>query len=253
MKKYLTVFNLKVTSSVFLLSAIVVVGAVAPRAVDNSKALDCANVEQIPLVATFNPFQVGQNSDGSYSTQDGSNCLNQPTLSVKPRGSSLYYPSANANAGDNLTVSAYIHNGARQDLTPTNADEAYNITATFTVDTNPGTSHTISVALNGSRGDGSAMPTKTGYITINTPAGASLQVVSGSGVIEDHLSNTIGSAPVSGGSFTVSLGDQMACFEFARFVNFTVQVVGGQQQQVTTGQICPTNMPFVYHFKLVYQ
>ena len=235
MKKYITVFNFKVTSSIILLLALVAVGTIAPRQVSNTKALDCASLEQISSVATFNPFQVGQNSDGSFSTENGSNCLDQPTLSVKPQGSSLYYSGANPNVGDILTVSAYIHNGARQDIGT--EDQAYNVTATFTVDTNPGSSHSIQVALNGSRGDGSAMPTKTGYITINTPANATLQVNSGSGVIRDHLSNYISGASVSGNSFTVSLGNQMACFEYAKFVNFTVTVVGGQEQQQVSGTI----------------
>ena len=139
-------------------------------------------MENVPTVATFNPFQVGQNSDGSYTTTDGSNCLDQPTLSVKPQGGSLYYPSVNANVGDQVTVSSYIHNGASQDLGT--QDQAYNITATFNVDTTSGSSHTISVTLNGQDGSGNAMAPKSGSVTINTPANSTLQVNSGSGVIE---------------------------------------------------------------------
>ncbi|MDR3643119.1 MAG: VCBS domain-containing protein, partial [Candidatus Doudnabacteria bacterium] len=229
---------IKAGTAIAVILSLSVIGMFAPRHFGSTaSALDCANVEEIPSIATFNPFQVGQNSDGSYSTVNGSNCLDQPTLSVKPQGSSLYYPSANANTGDTLTVSAYVHNGARQDLTPQNLDEAFNITATFTVDTTSGSSHSISVVLNGQDINGNPMQAKSGNITINTPAGASLQVNSGSGVIEDHLSNFLNSAQIGTSNFTVSLGSQMACFEYSRFVNFTVTVVGGQQQQNSSGSI----------------
>jgi len=240
-KKYISLNYFKVGSAVAVVLTLSVIGVVAPRnKISTTFALDCANQETIPSIATFNPFQVGQNGDGSYSTQDGSNCLDEPTLSVKPQGSSLYYPSANANAGDNLTVSAYIHNGARQDVGT--QDEAFNITATFTVDTNPGSSHNIHVVLNGQDINGNQMAPKTGDISINTPDGATLQVVSGSGVIEDHLSNQIGGASVGGSNFTVNLGSQMACFDYARFVNFTVTVVGGQTQSQASGQIVQASL-----------
>ncbi len=231
MNKYFSFSYLKVGTIIIAVVSLAMVGTVFPRALEKTKAEDCANVTQIPSIATFNPFAV------SWSGNGGTNCMDQPTLSVAKTGSNSFAPSISAQNGDQIAVSAYIHNGARQDLG--SADIAKNVQVNFNVDTTVGGSHTITVTLTGQNVNGGSMASKSGSVTINTPAGSSLQVVSGSGLILDHLSSIIGSAPVGNSNFTVNLGDINACFEFSKFVDFKVLVVGGQAT-VPSGKISGT-------------
>ncbi|MCL5667249.1 MAG: hypothetical protein M1383_05780 [Patescibacteria group bacterium] len=217
--------SLKV-AGVFAIAFLVVLG-LAPRNIDHTKAESCANAPSVP---TFNPFP------WTFGDTAGYDCTDFAPLVIRNVTQGQSYPQdigqmsagVNAQADDELYVRIYIHNGARQDL----GDEttAHNIQAAITVDGSVEPEHVIGVTVTGQDQNGQPMAPLYGSMSVHTGATDRLEVIPGSGEIFDYNANVIGSAPVGGEAFTVDMGSQQACFEYARFIRFKVRVIGVQAQ-----------------------
>jgi uncharacterized repeat protein (TIGR01451 family) len=222
------IFRVKVSAKVLAVSffGVVAVLALAPRLVNQSRAEECA-IFQNPV---FNPFPV------TFGNTAGSGCTDFPVVAARPINSTPndYTSNLPVQAGDEFYVRIYVHNGAAQGLDP-NQTTMRNVQATTNISDN-GTSHTINVNLSADNAT-----SKSGSVTINTPDGATLQIVPGSGTIYDYNGNQLQSGVTLGG--TTSLGDQEACFDFSRQILFKVKVVGAAvvvPPTSTTGSISAT-------------
>jgi uncharacterized repeat protein (TIGR01451 family) len=199
--------------------AVLIIGG-APTASNHSQAESCEPVYTNPI---FNPYPVKRNGDGSFVNSAGSDCTDYPVLSGGVTTGTSYWDNFSANVGDTIQLRVYVHNGAATGSDAKMQNAAYSVS----LDTNPGTQHTVTARLTASNAQ-----EKDGSIVINTPAGASLQLVDGS------LSGSV----TSPGEPT---GTQDACFEYTKQFIITIKVVGQQQaepagdiQASVTGQ-CP--------------
>lgn len=190
---------------------------VMPRVASRTRAEVCS-----PLYdrAIFNPYPI---SSQYYSGQVKDDCTDFPTLAVRNVNNNSYQNSLTASAGDEMYVQVYIHNGGRQDMG--DATKAFNVNAYITVDGNSEPEHVMGVTVTGRDISGSSISPATGSVRILTGPNDRLEVVPGSGIIR-NVSGGETSASVSGESFNVNLGDQNGCFEYARFIQFKVRVVG---------------------------
>ena len=199
-------FKVGTSLAVAMFFGAVLTGAIAPSVLNHSKAESCSPVYTNPI---FNPYPVMRNSDGSFVNSAGSDCTDYPVLSGGVTGGNSYYDNFSANAGDTIKLRVYVHNGAATGSDAKMQGAAYSVN----LDTNPGTQHTVTAHLTASNAQ-----EKDGSIVINTPAGASLQLVDGS------LSGSV----TSPGEPT---GTQDACFEYTKQFIITIKVVGQQQAE----------------------
>lgn len=216
-----------VAVGVFLVAAGLL--AFAPRKTNVSLADDCNNA---PSQATLNPFSYTYGSTINYGTE----CNDFAPVVAKNLTRGQSYPGSvsehgagvQAQAGDEIEVRVWVHNGARinQGLT------AQNVRANIFVTDGVGSGQMVGATLS-SDNTNSVVGNTQIFIGNNDR----LEVVPGSGVIYDINRNQIGSAPVNGSNFTVSLGNMEACYEYARFIIFKVRVVGEAQTQNPSGQI----------------
>lgn len=188
--------------------------AVAPKSLNIARSENCSNA---PTVATLNFFPVTWNSVAGYG------CTDFAPIAVRNiNASSAYAQSDSAQAGDELYVRIYVHNGAQQGLDP-NQTTARNVRGNISVSGNTISTNFYSDNTN----------SVSGSVSVNVPSGATLQVVPGSGEFFDYQANTISgnsNLSVDGGNF--AMGDMQACFEFSKFFRFKVKVVGSGSSAV---------------------
>jgi len=197
----------------------------SPRASRIVKAENCNNA---PSVATLNFYPV------TWGNVAGVNCLDFAPISIRNVNNPNYAPSVSAQPGEEMYVSIYVHNGARQDGDP-NQTTAQNVNGSISLSGN-----TISTSFAGSNTN-----TKTGDVTVDMPSGATLEIIPGTEEFFDYQFRPISKSvnlTTTGGSF--NLGDMLACFEYSIQLRFKVKVVGaaagtGNIDAQTKDQNCP--------------
>jgi|GEM_PF-3563553 uncharacterized repeat protein (TIGR01451 family) len=192
--------------AIALLSGAVLTFAATPGALNHTKAEDCEPVYTSPI---FDPYPVKTNSDGSYVNSAGSDCTDYPELSGGLTSGTSYYSTVTANVGDSIQLRVYVHNGAATNSGANMTGTAYSVN----LGTGSGTQHTVTAILTASNA-----AEKDESITINTPAGSSLQLVSG------NLSGSV----TSPGQPT---GTLEPCFDYSQQFYIIVKVVGSSQPQ----------------------
>ncbi len=206
--------------AVFSISAVfALVLVMAPRAKNLTEAFwDCNSA---PTEATFNPYQP---TEGSTA---GTGCHDFPVIAIRNVNGQqgAFSNNISANTGDQLYVRVWVHNGASDTLDRAQTI-AHNVSGQISV-----SGGSISTSFSGNTASGSAMGgNNSGQVSVNLPSGAHLEVVDGSGEIYGGGSVNTNS---SGASFYI--GDQDACFGFARQIYIKVKVVGAALNP--TGQI----------------
>jgi uncharacterized repeat protein (TIGR01451 family) len=165
---------------------------------------------------TFNPFPVG----------NGENCTDYPFLRARVSGGNWQTGSVSAQSGQTVDVVLYIHNGAVE-----GSDSARNIRLTTGLDLGINSSHNLSASVSADNTSNSL----SGFMNIQTPGNARLEVIPGS---EQWFQRSTYMGNLSGiVNATTSLPDQAACYEYVRFVFFSVRVVADQPPVTPTGQI----------------
>lgn len=194
MNKYLSMFSIKVGTGVAVAMFVGFMGvlAIAPTQADHTKAESCSPVYTSPI---FDPYPVTWANDPGVGCNDFA-VISGGVHNVSPNWSDSF----SANTGDTITLRVYIHNGAATGSGQVMNNVAYNVN----LDGSTGSSHTISAQLTASNA-----AEKDGSLTINTPAGDSLQLVSG--------------------NLQQSIGDMQPCFDFSQVFYITLQVVGPAQ------------------------
>ncbi len=157
------------------------------------------------------------------------------------------------NPGDRVRVSVYFHNGANQaPASDPYANIARNVTAFSYYDTNLGTSHAVNGALMSSNAGVASSSNHGGDVTVKSNIPTTLSYVpqstqmcvSQAYIQATHISANTSSSNVCGYTFDnqpmylvnlpdgistnrgVDLGDLPACFPYAGFVIYTLQVNG---------------------------
>ncbi len=201
-------------TGIALLAAIATMLVLVPRSNSVTKAENCPNP---PDRAVLNYWPV------SFS-QTQTECTDFVTLDGKVVGASSYSTSqADHDNGIDLAdgqeayLLAYVHNGAAVNGDP-ELTTARNVRFTLNMPTSAGSSHTVTGNW---RGDNTN--TANGRFVINTPANRTLELVPNSGQLYDSFGNQLQSG-IDLSSGTYNLGDQIACFEYARFLRFKVKL-----------------------------
>ncbi len=197
-----------------LLAALAAILVLVPRSGSFTKAESCPNPPG-HAVLNYWPVSFDQSQTG---------CTDFTTLDGKIVGTPRYSTSQ-ADHDDGLQVAdgqevymlAYVHNGAAVNGDP-NQTTARNVRFNVQIPTSAGSDHTINASW---RGDNTN--TASGSFTLHTPANRTVELVPNSGQLFDAFGNQISSGiDLSSGSYT--LGDQTACFEYARFLRFKVRM-----------------------------
>ncbi|MBI5530867.1 MAG: DUF11 domain-containing protein [Candidatus Doudnabacteria bacterium] len=171
--------------SIFLV-AIAVIG-LAPRQATISRADGCSPVYTSPV---FNPYPV------TWEDSAGYNCTDFAVLSGNVQGAGFWTDNFQAQPGDSISMRIYVHNGAGSN----SGAVMYGVNVNTNIDTTTGTSHVITTTLSASNA-----ASKSGSVTINTPAGSHLELVSG--------------------DTSFAVGDMQPCFEYSKAFRFTLKVV----------------------------
>jgi hypothetical protein len=208
-KKILTSITLKTGLVLAMVAAIAL--AVIPQVKDTAIGADAESCEVVTTTPALNAFPVTT----SFPRQA---CHDRPFLWAGLNGNYSY--THTAQVGDEIEIRSYVHNSA-----PDGGPAAYNVRVNFNVDTQQGTSHTVSANATSDNAGG-----KSGSVTINTPENARLEVVSGSGQILDYSGNPdgsgTGSVQLGANGATAHFGSMLACFKYSKFIVFKVKVVG---------------------------
>ena len=157
------------------------------------------------------------------------------------------------NPGDRVRVSVYFHNGANQaPASDPNANIARNVTAFSYYDTNLGTAHTVNGSLMSSNAGVASSSNHGGDVTVRSNVPTTLSYVpqstqmcvSQAYIQATHISVNTSPSNACGTTFDgqtmylvnlpdgissntgVDLGDLPACFQYAGFVIYTLQVNG---------------------------
>ncbi len=157
------------------------------------------------------------------------------------------------NPGDRVRVSVYFHNGANQaPASDPNANIARDVTAFSFYDTNSGTAHTVNGSLMSSNAGIASSSNHGGDVTVKSNVATTLSYVpqstqmcvSQSYIQATRISANTSSSNACGTAFNgetmylvnlpdgistntgVDLGDLPACFPYAGFVIYTLQVNG---------------------------
>ncbi|MBL8030616.1 MAG: DUF11 domain-containing protein [Candidatus Doudnabacteria bacterium] len=136
----------------------------------------------------FNPFPV------TWENDPGVGCNDFAVLSGNVRGAGYWAPNFSANVGDTIRMRIYVHNGAAEN----SGNTMYGVQVNTNIDYNTGFISTTLSAANAS--------SKTGNVQINLPAGARLELVSGSP--------------------SFAIGNLEGCFQFSQDHYFELRVVG---------------------------
>ncbi len=213
MQKLANILAVKVSTKVLVFGffAIAATLSLAPRSIEQTRAESCTVIED----PTFNPFPV------TYGGVAGTGCTDFPVVAVRPSNSTPndYSGSISPQAGEEFYVRIYVHNGAAQGLNPSHT-HMQNVEAHTSISGN-----SINVTLTaGPSIDGFVPQSKSGSVSINTPSGAILEVVPGSGSVYDYNGSLVSSGLTVGD--TIPLGSMPACFEFSKQILFKVKVIG---------------------------
>ncbi len=200
--------------------AVLALLALAPRKIDITQAESCSNP---PTHPAFNVYQI------DFS---GSGCTDYPTMMARVLRNgqeiqgyqSVYNSGANAQAGDELDVVVYVHNGAAENLDPEQTT-ARGIYLNTTVDGTFEPEHTISVTVTSQNA-----ATVNGAFGIHTASNEALQVIPNSGAVYERGNPNAIQSGLNIGDNSFSLGDMHACYQYLRFVHFRVKVVAKQVQ-----------------------
>ncbi|MFA5991583.1 MAG: hypothetical protein WC794_05070, partial [Candidatus Doudnabacteria bacterium] len=186
---------------------------IAPQKTNVAKSENCSNA---PAIATLNFFPVTWDSVAGYG------CTDFAPIAVRNLNNNTYGQSDSAQAGDELYVRIYVHNGAQQGLDP-QATTALGVNGIVNI-----SGSSISTTFSGSRGTGGSTNVVSGSVNVNIPAGAKLETVPGSGQFFDYQANQIsGNDHMVNDSTSFDMGEMQACFEFSKFYRFKVKVIGG--------------------------
>ncbi len=193
MNNMLYKFGFKKVGLVLGLSLVMVFAAtlaILPRETTVSRASGC-DAYDAPI---FNPFPVRLNGD--LNSDPNGPCEDAPVLSGGNHGGSWAY-SVNAQAGEDISMRIWAHNGAAIN----SGAVMHGVNITTSISSSPdGTTHTVTTNLTANNA-----ASKSGSVTIYTPAGSSLQLIAG--------------------QKDIYLGDIQPCFDFARVFTFTLRVV----------------------------
>jgi uncharacterized repeat protein (TIGR01451 family) len=197
-----------------VLAALAAILVLAPRINSVSKAEDCQNPPDHAVLnywpVSFDPQQTG--------------CTDFTTLDGKVVGDT-HYSTSQADHDDGVQVAdgqevyllAYVHNGAASNSDPS-VGTARDVELNVNVPTAAGTDHTVTAAWHGSNTN-----TASGSFTLHTTGSRTVEIVPNSGQLFDAFGNAIGgTVDISSGHYV--LGDQQACFEFAKFFRFKVRI-----------------------------
>lgn len=204
------------TAGIFAI-AIVMALVSAPRVKNIIQAQNCT-----PLYdsAIFNQYP---------QTNSGADCTDYSFLRSRVNGSSWQTGNVQANNGDRVDVVMYVHNSARADGIEEQTT-ARGINLTTSVDLNEGSSHNVSAQLTSSNAQNSL----SGSFVINTPENARLDVVPGS---QEWFEANTSMGGVHVVNTTANLPDQKGCFNYRRFIFFSVTVVAPQAPANPSGNI----------------
>ncbi len=206
MNNLLSKLNWKIgmsTAALALLAMTAVLG-LAPRKVSHTKAEGCSILYSQPV---FNPYPV------TWADTAGYDCTDFAVLSGNVQGAGFWADSFTAQPGDLVSMRIYVHNGAASN----SGAVMHGVNVDTDFDRSSGTSHLVTTTLSASNA-----ASKSGSVTINTPSGTHLELVSGDS--------------------NFYIGDMEPCFEYARIYRFTLKVVADTVtppviQPEVTGQI----------------
>ena len=201
---------------------------------DQTSLADDIECQVLSEVATLNPFPV---------TYTGEACKDYPVISARLANGS--YPSNAteasqpifANAGDEVVVRMYIHNGAAENL---NDDQttARDVRVTTTIAEDAGGDQGVFTSITANNTN-----TIGGLVNIMTTPGHRLVPVPGSGQVFDYQARVIEDG-LTVANRTVELGDMQACFRFSQFITFRLRVEAPSAPQPTfTATPTPTPTP----------
>ncbi len=191
-------------------------------------AADPINCDNAPQVATLNPFPL--------KFQDTEICRDYPVVAAKivngawPQNITELVNGINAQAGDEIVVRIYVHNGAIANGNPS-ITTARNIKVKTTLDGSVGSFHSISVIAGSDNTN-----TIQGNFNIHTGPNDRLTIIPGSGQRLNYFANVIASG-LNIANTTFNLGDMQACFEFSQFLIFRVKVETNAPVLQPSGQI----------------
>lgn len=206
MNNILSKFSWKIgmSTAVVALLAVTAVLGLAPRKVSHTKAEGCSILYSQPV---FNPYPV------TWADTAGYDCTDFALLSGNVQGAGFWADSFTAQPGDLVSMRIYVHNGAASN----SGAVMHGVNVATNFDQSSGTSHVVTTTLSASNA-----ASKSGSVTINTPSGTHLELVSGDS--------------------NFYIGDMEPCFEYARIYRFTLKVVADTVtppviQPEVTGQI----------------
>lgn len=211
MSKYLNSKNLFVLGSMLGVLTAALITWPDQVSLAEDKDIEC---DVLTTSATLNPFPV---------TYTGEACKDYPVISAR-LASGQYPPSAVAqnqpifaNAGDEVVVRMYIHNGAAENLDP-DETTARHVRVTTTIHEDGGGDQGVSTSVTGDNTN-----TIGDLIHIITTPGHRLVPVPASGQLWDYQARAIRSG-FDVANTTVPLGDMEACFVFSQFITFRLRV-----------------------------
>lgn len=197
-------------------------GVLAPRANHDAKAENCVNP---PTTPEFNPYPLTfQNTFEE--------CKDFPLIRIRtangsyPTSSAQMAQGVTAQAGDELYVTMYIHNGAAPNL-PREQTLSKDVKLTTIFGGSNG-NYTIEARATSPNTDGINQ-----FYKVTTGANDRLEVIPNSGERFDSAGN-LQEAGFQMGDNIALIGDLDACFNFARFYRFRVRVVGNTPQPQNT-------------------
>lgn len=221
MNKFFTSLSVK---SAVIMAVVLTVGLIGlPREVSqvradaNCTSADTLNGGDVPTVPTFNPFKI---NDAGVDCRDYSFMRARVFRNGQLLGS-YAAGDVSAQAGDQVDVVLYIHNGAIQNGDP-NVTTARGINLSTSASMGNASSHSVMAQVTSSN----AVNSLSGGLNINTSDNSSLQVAPGT---EFFAARETGFNFVNFSGIVNSsraLPDQQACFGFERFVYFSFNVVG---------------------------
>lgn len=198
-----------------LFAALATIMVLVPRINSVSKAESCPNPPDHAVLnywpVSFEPSQTGCTdfttvdghlvSGGSYSTSQAD-----------------YDNGLQMADGDEAYIRTYVHNGAAQNGDP-NQTTAQNVQLDVSIANTASADHGVTASWHGSNTN-----TASGTFVLHTPANRTVEIVPNSGELFDAFGNRLAAnIDLSSGHYT--LGNQQACFEFARFLRFKVRMV----------------------------
>lgn len=189
----------------------------APRVQNNALAENCVSS---PTSAAFNVYPL------IYGSNPNQECKDYPLVQMKKVNGGVYAANATelangitATAGDEIYATIYIHNGANPNSPASTV--ARNVRLNTNVTSHTGSTQTVTATVSADNASTISQSYK-----INVGANERVEVVPNSGEYFDWQANLVQSG-LSIGNNTFNVGDQQACFDFARYYRFKIKVLAG--------------------------